>query len=66
MDFGKAIAMGMASKKMKRKELAELLGKSMNHTHSLCNGYEQPTLNTLIELSELFDIKLSTFIGWAE
>lgn len=66
MNFGKAVLMGMASIGMKRKELAEALGKSINYIHDICNNQKQPSLNLLMEMANLFHVKLSTLISWGE
>lgn len=66
MDFGKAILRGIAGSRMKRKEVALALGKSMNYIHDLCNNQKQPSLNLLLAMSELFGVKLSVLIAWGE
>jgi len=66
MNFGKAVLMGIGGKKMKRKDLALTLNIPLSYAHDICNNNEQPSLNLLIEMAELFEVRLSTFISWGE
>lgn len=66
MDFGKAVLMGIASKRMKRKQVALDLGISINYLYAICNNQKTPSLNLFINMSDLFGINLSELISWGE
>lgn len=66
MDFGKAVLMGIASKRMKSKEVALSLNITINYLYDICNNQKAPSLSLLIAMSDLFDMPLSSLIKLGE
>ncbi len=66
MDFGKAVLMGIASKRMKRKQVALDLGISINYLYAICNNQKTPSLSLLLAMSDLFGMPLSSLIKLGE
>jgi len=66
MDYGKAISMGITGSRMSKKEVAIAIGVSANYLYDVCNNRKPPGLNLLENLSNLFNVKLSTLIRYGE
>lgn len=66
VDYGKLFNKAVAHKKVLRKHFAVMLGLSVNHFYTLCNGERKPSLDTLIKTAEICSVELSTLIRWGE
>ncbi len=66
MDLGKAIRVGLAIKDKRKSWLAGELGISKQHMNSLCKGIRTPNLAMITDMSTLFGVTESKFIGWGD
>ena len=59
MDIGKKIKELRVAKGLTQEQLAELAGVSLQHIGEIERGQGNPTLNSLVKLSDALDISLS-------
>lgn len=65
MNVGKSVRVAMAKRDMKPKALCELMGSSRQYVGQLMSN-EQAGAGTINKLAEIFEMKVSEFIGLGE
>lgn len=63
MNIGKSIKVGMALKDMDYADITAIMGVSRQTLSAWVNGKSMPSMNAVGQLSEIFNAKVSVFIG---
>ena len=66
MNIQESLRVGLHITRLTKKEVAEELGVTIQSVYNWARGGALPSLQTVEQLAQLFDVPVSTFIEWGE
>ena len=66
MDSAQSIRVGLARKGLKNKWLADKMSVRPQYITNLCRGDATLGINGIIQVADIFGVKVSEFIAWGE
>ena len=66
MDSSRSIRVALAKKNVKSRWLADKMNVKPQYITNLCNGRSELGINGIIQMSDIFGVKVSEFIAWGE